>query len=229
MHPFTITSFAILTAEANLQACIFQAALMREFFADVSEFFLDRNARDQVPKRLRTFDVCGRDGSPSWNGITCKSGEVISVQYARSHAGRFHIEHLPPTVQIVRLENSQQSYTMSTRQLPRELIQFDMSNNFIRGTLDLSGIPDKTKIFRMDRNQITGPIDIRSIPESLQILGLEDNRIEQEVVYYGMISKNMVQMSFRGNAIPHVRAEIPQYKESAKKVKFLINNKARLD
>ena len=226
MHPFTITSFAILTAEADLQTCILQAALMREFFADVSEFFLDRNARDQVPKRLRTFDVCGRDGSPSWNGITCKSGEVISVEYARSHAGRFHIEHLPPTVQIVRLENCQQSYKMNTRQLPRELIQLDMSNNLIRGTLDLSGIPEKTKIFRMDRNIITGPIDIRNIPESLQILGLEDNRIEQEAVYHGRISENMVQMSFRGNMIFHVRPEIPQYKASAKKVKFLVNGRA---
>ena len=220
----------IVQVDNTLSTQGYQAELMRKFFFDISEAFLNEHGRGQalVPKRRRSYNVCGCSEYPPWLGITCKSGEVISVEYAAATGGHFCIEHLPPTVQIVFLESCGQEYTLNTWWLPRELVQFNMAKNFIHGTLDLSGIPQKTKIFRMERNFLTGPIDIRYIPNSLQILSLDDNRIEQEVVYHGMISENMVQMSFRGNMIYHVRAEIPQYRASAKKIKFLINGKAKV-
>ena len=62
-----------------------------------------------------------------------------------------------------------------------------MAHNYITGTIDLTQLPDQTAWFDVRDNGISGSINLTRLPAGIRVLVLSVNPIHQKVVYYGTV------------------------------------------
>ena len=115
--------------------------------------------------------------------------------------GNFAIDHLPPTVRTLDIENCSQRYKLQTRTLPRELYAFKISHNQIYGTVDLQSLPPSIVYVTLSNNKIKGPLKLIHLPETLVRLELECCSIRQETVHFGPLPKSLQVIALGRNKI----------------------------
>uniref|UniRef100_A0A7S4NZ64 Leucine-rich repeat-containing N-terminal plant-type domain-containing protein n=1 Tax=Paramoeba aestuarina TaxID=180227 RepID=A0A7S4NZ64_9EUKA len=131
-------------------------------------------------------------GDPcDWRGFYCDEGFISEVVFRERIFGNFNVHQLPPTVTKVVITKCEQTSVIHTRALPRELAIFQMWENKLYGSLDLTTLPEKIVDLLLQDNKISGPISLTRLPWLIRTINICRNNIRQRVVYYQNLPLNV--------------------------------------
>ncbi|KNH05028.1 hypothetical protein XU18_1791 [Perkinsela sp. CCAP 1560/4] len=172
--------FICVDPPADDQAVAWQNALMKLFFADISDEGIQSFSRDYE----RGGSYCH-----GWTGVYCRDGNVDRIYFFQCQHGNFNPSALPHSTTSIDISSSEQTFQMHTRSLPRQLTYLNLSANRICGRVDLMTLPPKLESALLWGNRLTGPIYLTNLPDTLYLLQLQKNMIHQNVVWYDNLPK----------------------------------------
>ena len=172
--------------------------LMHQFLLEVST--------QQILKGKDSSDYCHSYSRVDLN-FTCKNNSVYKVHIDRIPIENLSLQHLPNTVELLRVYRAEQRYSVETRLLPRNAINIELGANHLYGTIDLRTLPHKLEAFGIGSNDFVGPVILTMLPPKLRTLDLGWNKIKQKCVFYGNLPESLVYIGFvGGNSINAIRS-----------------------
>ena len=151
-----------------------------------------------------------------WRGVTCDNAEVIFIEWGYDdHFEIKHLDWLPPTLQIFKLEYHDVGTCVCTRAIPRAMYEYAVVHCSITGTVDLRTLPEYIALFDMRHNFLSGTVSLDLLPITIQVIQLEGNTLRRVYVDSRKLPNSLVRATFRNPTIQIIQ---PKGQETCERV-----------
>ena len=126
-----------------------------------------------------------------WRGVQCVNQKIEKIRWDDGinfdavegmKGSRLHLEWLPPTLKVVRMDGMPLKQQLRTRMLPRGLQDMDLRRCQLRGSLRVETLPPAMESAQLTRNKFYGVIRLTALPPKLRMLTLHGNNFHTAVV-----------------------------------------------
>ena len=173
----------------QLIACIDGPADLNAYNLTVMRNFLMINDVEPLATALTALGFIRSEehaGNPCfWAGVHCEDGHIKTFDPPRGavvlHYG-FMSSWMPPSLKMIRTPWQRSHQEFATRYMPWPLTVIEMDRCELRGSLDLTILPEDLHVMRLRDNLFSGTVRLVNLPKELRTLTLDGNRLEGFVV-----------------------------------------------
>ncbi|KAK7200273.1 Leucine Rich repeat [Novymonas esmeraldas] len=109
-----------------------------------------------------------------------KCTKLTALDMSNNKLSGAALDHLPPTLELLHLNNNDINSNLRTDTLPRALRSLDISANHFMGDMNLSGLPQKLQFFDISHNDFSGKVNLTQLPESIKFVYIQHNNFTGE-------------------------------------------------
>ena len=120
-----------------------------------------------------------------WHGVTCDTDDVVrDIEWTTGVGLSFDMDFIPQTVRQLALMDARSNNTtpFSTRKLPRDLKHCYLVHCDLRGCLNMATLPSNLIDINVQNNRLSGTVSLLEIPRSLQSIDLRSNAFDELII-----------------------------------------------
>ena len=142
--------------------------------------FADETNRKYKDSEGMYLDVC------DWPYITCDDAErVIKIEISSQNTGgSLELCYVPPKVKLLRITpwgKTELKGSLDLTRLPDGMEALSLHGNQLTEEIDLTRLPEGMLSLFLNENQLTGEVDLTQLPSRMECLAINTNQLTGEI------------------------------------------------
>ena len=135
------------------------------------------DTRDKEKYQDQNLDVC------EWENIRCTDDRVTYINLASAgfNDEQFPFWYIPPHVKNFKAVSCSLHGTLSSSDLPRDLLHFAVSHNKLHGALNFKAFPQNLERLKIKYNSFHGSLVLADLPRTLRVFFANNNKFSGEI------------------------------------------------